>query len=172
VVLLTAPEKNISLVTVLLQMDWFVTVLTAGVGLIVIVKLREVPAQPFMDGVTVIVPATGVLPEFDAVKALILPVPLAPMPNAELLFVQVKVLPATEPVKVVAPPMEPLHIAIFGTELRSTVGSGLAVIVKLLLAPVQPLATGVTVIVSIIGAVVVFLTKKENILPVPELPDA
>ena len=40
-------------------------------------------------------------------------------------------------------------------------------IVKLLLAPLQPLATGVTVIVDTTGVVPVFIPAKLLILPVP-----
>ena len=40
-------------------------------------------------------------------------------------------------------------------------------IVKLLLAPLQPLATGVTVIVATNGVVPMFMPEKLLILPVP-----
>ena len=47
-----------------------------------------VPGQPFTVGVTVMVAVTGVVPVLIAVKAAILPVPLAASPIAGLLFVQ------------------------------------------------------------------------------------
>ena len=50
--------------------------------------------------------------------------------------------------------------------LIDTEGSGTTVIVKLVEAPVQPLTTGVTVIVAIIGDAPAFVAVKE-ILPEP-----
>ena len=59
------------------------------------------PAQPFADGVTVIVAVTGAAVAFVAVKEGMSPDPFAANPMAVLLFVQVKVVPLTGPVKVV-----------------------------------------------------------------------
>jgi hypothetical protein len=56
--------------------------------LTVIVKLWGVPTQPFAVGVTVIVAVTGLALPFVAVKAGILPVPLAAKPMLVVLFVQ------------------------------------------------------------------------------------
>ena len=60
-------------------------------------------------GVTVIVAITTVLPVFVAVKDGILPVPDAPRPIVELLFVQANTVPGTEPVKFTAVVAEPLQ---------------------------------------------------------------
>ena len=50
----------------------------------------------------------------------------------------------------------------------ATTGVGLTVIVNVIDGPLQPLATGVTVIVAVTGALVVFVAVKAAILPVPD----
>lgn len=57
-------------------------------GLTVMVKVWAVPKQPFTVGVTVMVAITGLAVPFVAVKAAIVPVPLAAKPMVVLLFVQ------------------------------------------------------------------------------------
>ena len=59
----------------------------------------------------------------------------------------------------------PVQIVAFDA-LTDTEGSGATVIVKLVEAPVQPLITGVTVIVAVIGDAPAFVAVKE-ILPEP-----
>ena len=77
-----------------------IQIATVGVGLTVMVKFLDGPTQPAPDvGVTVIVATTLVVPLLVAVKAAMLPVPLAAKPILVLLLVQPKVAPA-EPVKV------------------------------------------------------------------------
>ena len=61
---------------------------TVGVGLTVIVNVCGEPAQPFADGVTLIVAVTGALEVFVAVNAAMFPVPLAAKPIEVVLFVQ------------------------------------------------------------------------------------
>ena len=61
---------------------------TVGVGLTVMVKVWGAPAHPLAVGVTVMVAVTGVVPVFTAVKAPMLPVPLAARPMEGVLFVQ------------------------------------------------------------------------------------
>lgn len=51
-------------------------------------KVLAVPVQPSADGVTVIVAVTGALVVFVAVKAAMLPVPLAASPIDVVLLVQ------------------------------------------------------------------------------------
>ena len=51
-----------------------------------------------------------------------------------------------------------------------TVGVGLTVMVKLCVAPLQLLATGVTVMVATIGALVLLVAVNEAILPEPLAP--
>ena len=83
------------------QIAWLEGKITEGVGLTVIVN--EVPAleQLFNVGTTVIV-ETCCAETFDAVIATILPVPVAEMPVAVLLFVQENVAPKGILEKVVA----------------------------------------------------------------------
>ena len=68
-----------------------------GVGFTVIVKLFVEPVQPFADGVTTIAATEGTFVPFNAVKDGILPVPEPASPMLELLFVQLKLVPATVP---------------------------------------------------------------------------
>ena len=66
------------------------------------VKVCEVPGQPLLVGVTVIVETTGVVPVLDAVNEAMSPVPLAPNPVVVLSLVQSYVVPATAPAKLTA----------------------------------------------------------------------
>ena len=59
------------------------------------VNVSATPAQPFADGVTVIVAVTGALDVFVAVNAAILPEPLAAKPIEAVVFVQAYVVPNT-----------------------------------------------------------------------------
>jgi hypothetical protein len=67
------------------------------------------PGQPAADGVTVIEAVTGVVPIFIAVKTGMFPLPLVAKPITVLLFVQLKVVPLTAPVKFIAFAVTPLH---------------------------------------------------------------
>lgn len=67
------------------------------------------PVQPLAVGVMVMVDEMGAVPLLAAVKAGIFPDPLAARPMAVLLFVQVKVVPLTGPLKVVAGTDTPLQ---------------------------------------------------------------
>ena len=67
------------------------------------------PAPEVVDGVTVTVATTGAVPVLMAVKLAILPLPLAARPMDGVLFVQLNVVPATEPVKVTGAVGAPLH---------------------------------------------------------------
>ena len=100
-----------------------------------IVNVTGVPAQPAADGVTVIVPVIGAVVVLVAVKLGILPIPLAANPIAVLLFVQLKVVPATPPVKLTAAVAAALQRTwLTGT---STVAVGLTVIVNVTGVPTQ-----------------------------------
>ena len=68
-----------------------------------------VPVQPNAEGVTVIVAVIGALVVLVAVKAAIFPVPFAANPTKTLLFVQLKAVPVTVPVNVIALVVAPLH---------------------------------------------------------------
>ena len=134
-----------------------------------IVKLIDEPGQPAPVGVTVIVPEIGPVVALVAVKAAILPVPLAARPIAVLEFVQLYTVPATEPVKVTAVVVAPVHTVWSATAL--TFAPGLTVIVKLTGVPGQlmpPLVnTGVIVIVATCGTAVLLIARKAPISPIP-----
>jgi hypothetical protein len=126
------------------------------------------PLHPLAIGVTVIVAVTGALVVFVPVNAAILPVPVAARPIDVVLFVQLNVVPATVPLKVVAATKALLHTVWF--EGCATVGVGFTVIVNACEEPTHELAEGVTVIVAITGAVVALVAVKAPIeLPVPAL---
>ena len=69
------------------------------VGLTVMLKVIAGPGHPFAVGVTVIIPVMGALVALLVVNDGIFPEPLAAKPMAVLLLVQVKVVPATGPVR-------------------------------------------------------------------------
>ena len=64
------------------------------------VNVVGVPGQPLATGVTVMVAVTALAPALMAVKAAILPVPLAAKPMLGVLFVQLYVVPV--PLNVIA----------------------------------------------------------------------
>ena len=109
VVPLTAPVKFTAPVATALHKVWPAGSATFGVGLTVIVKLCAAPGQPFALGVTVIVAATGALVILIAANEEILPLPFLAKPIEGLLFVQVKVVPLTGPVKFIAVVADALH---------------------------------------------------------------
>ena len=73
------------------------------------VNVSGIPVQPTAEGVTVIAAVTGVLPVFIAVNDAILPLPLAARPIDVFVLVQLKVVPLTEPVNVIAFVAAALH---------------------------------------------------------------
>ena len=74
-------------------------------------------------------------------------------------------MPLTVPVKVTPVVAEPLHTVWLA--IAPTVGVGLTVIVKLWVAPGQPLADGVTTTTAIEGEVVPLVAVNDKIFPVP-----
>ncbi len=118
------------------------------------------------------VATSGELPVFTAVKPAILPVPLAAKPMEALLLVQMKVVPATVPLKLMAATFSSAQTTLFVTLLM--VGAGLTVNVNVMGVPVQVLPPleywGVTVMVATTGVDPLFLAEKEGMLPVPEAP--
>src|SRR2546426_927353 len=97
-----------------------------------------------------------------------LPVPLVPKPTlAELL--QLNVVPATAPVKLIATAFSPLQCVRFVTLF--TVGVGFTVMVNEFGAPSQVFPAfvkcGVTVILAVTGAVPLLTAVKGGILPLP-----
>lgn len=106
---LTLPVKFTVLVVALLHKTWLAGCTTFGVGLTVIVKLCTVPVHPFADGEIVMVAVTGALVKLIAVNDGISPEPPAAKPIAVLLFVQLKPVPLTAPVKFMALVAVALH---------------------------------------------------------------
>lgn len=80
------------------------------------------------EGVTVTVAVTGVPPLFTAVKLPMLPVPLSARPMPGLVFVQLKTVPGTVPLKLTAAVELPLQTVWLPT--AATVGVGFTVIVN------------------------------------------
>ena len=85
------------------------TALTVGVGLTVMVNVNGDPVQPLAAGITVMVAITGRVVVLVAVKEAILPAPLAARPIEVVLLVQLKMVPATGPVKEIADVLELLQ---------------------------------------------------------------
>ena len=140
--------------------------LTSGSGFTVIVNVIAVPGQPFAEGVTVIVEMTGAAVLLIPVNEGILPVPLAANPIEGSLFVQLYEVLVTVPVKLIAEVVEALHISwSFGC---ATSGTGLTVIAKVFAGPLQPLTSGVTVMLDVTGTAVLLMAVKDGIGPFPE----
>lgn len=169
----TVPVGVTAVVIVLWHSAWSEMAATFGVGLTVIVKVVGVPEQisvPLVKrGVTVMVDVTGVVPLLTAVKAAMLPEPLAASPMLVLLLVHANVAPGTLPENVIAVVCVPAQRTWLATAF--TVGVGLTVIVNVRTVPVQVTPAfvyeGVTVMVAMIGAVVRFTALKAGIVPVP-----
>ena len=104
-------------------------------------KLVEGPAQPLTLGVTVTVAVTGALSALAATNPPMLPEPAVPKPtSAEL--VQSKVVPITEPPKVMPAAFAPAQCSRLPIEF--TDGVGLTVTVKVVAGPEQPLSVAIT----------------------------
>ena len=99
-----------------------------------------------------------------ATKLPILPEPLAANPMELLLFVQLKIVPGTEPMKFTGAVLDPLHNTWLGIGL--TVGVGSTVTVAVIDGPTQPLAVGVMV-KTVVCITPTALVSVPEILPVP-----
>src|SRR5262245_13015699 len=88
----TVPENITPAVPDPLHTVWSDGSVTFGVGLTVMVKVCADPVHtgPAVDGVTVMVATTGVVPAFTAAKAPMLPVPAAAKPIEGVSLVQLK----------------------------------------------------------------------------------
>lgn len=147
------------------QYDCVAMALTVGVGFTVIVNVVGVPVQPLAVGVTVIVPVIGFVPVLVLVNAGTFPLPVVANPIAELVFVQLYVVPAMFPpgtTNVVKAPLQTVWFAI-----GFTVGAGFTVIVNVVGVPVQPLAVGVTVMVALMGELPVLVAVNAGMVPFP-----
>ena len=131
------------------------------------VAVVVVPIQPFAEGVMVKVTVIGAEVVLVSAPKILLPEPDAAIPVtvAVLLRVHVKVVPLTGPdsVMVVIRASEQM-VCVAG--VATAVGVGLTNTVAVIAAPGQPLAVGVIVNVTVIGALVV-LVKEPEMLPLP-----
>ena len=75
----------------------------------VMVNVNGDPVQPLAAGITVMVAITGLVVVLVAVKEAILPAPLAARPIEVVLLVQLKMVPATGPLKETADVVVPLQ---------------------------------------------------------------
>ena len=82
---------------------------TVVVGYTVMLKLRGVPTQPLAVGVTVMVANSVVVVLLVATKEAMLPFPLAARPMEGLLFDQLKVVPTTGLLRLMAAVLSPLQ---------------------------------------------------------------
>lgn len=102
--------------------------------------MTGVPVQPLAEGVIVIVAVAAVVVPFVAVKDGMSPDPLAAKPIAGLLFVQLKVVPGTEPVVSVTGVTTLLQYV--WLETAFTVGNGFIVTVVVVVTVPQPFDAG------------------------------
>ena len=107
----TLPVKLVAAVLAALQITWFAGCTTLGVGFTVIVKLCAGPLHPLAKGSTTMPATTTAFVLLIAVKEGISPVPFAAKPIAGLLFIQLKLLAATGPEKLMVAVLAPLHKA-------------------------------------------------------------
>ena len=106
---LTEPEKFTGLVVAALHKVWLAGCTTFGVGFTVIVKFCGTPEHPLINGITLMVAVTGAAVKLIAVNEGIFPAPFAARPIEVLLFVQLKPVPLTAPLKLTALVAAPLH---------------------------------------------------------------
>ena len=142
------------------------TALVVGVGFTRTVAVIGAPGQPLAVGVIVNVTIAGANVVLVSVP-LILPEPLAAMPVtvATLSLVQLNVVPTTLPVNTIVVIGLAEHI-VWAAGVAATSGVGFTSIVAVIGAPGHPLAVGVMVKVTVIGAKVV-LVSVPLILPEP-----
>ena len=93
--------------------------------------------------------------------------PLVPNPTS-LVLVQLKLVPDTGPLKLIAVPLAPLQCVRLATVFTVTVG--LTVTVNVAGVPTQPLAVGVTVTVAVTGAVPALAAVYAPMSPAPLVP--
>lgn len=170
--LYTVPATGLPLSTIVViglaeQIVWLDGVAVAvGVGLTSTVAVIAAPEQPLAVGVIVKVTVTGALVVLLSVP-LILPAPLAAMPVTAtvLSLVQLNTVPATVPFITIVVMARLLHI-VCADGVAVAVGVGLTNTVAVITGPLQPLAVGVMVKVTVIGELV-RLVSVPLILPAP-----
>lgn len=116
------------------------------------------------------VATAGALPVLVVAKEGMFPVPLAPSPIDVLLFDHEYVVdpPVLSVEKLTASVAAPTHLT--WSAGSSTCPEGLTVMVKVWAVPAHPSNAGVTVIVAVTGALVLFVAVNDGILPVPDAP--
>ena len=156
--LFTLPLSRIGVILAPEQIVWLFGVdTTSGVGFTRTVAVIDEPGQPLALGVMVNFTRTGAKVVFVNVP-LIFPTPFAAMPVIVVVAsrVQEKVVPLTLPLNRIGVMPAPEQIVwLFGVDTAS--GVGLTRTVAVIGEPIQPLALGVMVNVTSIGAKVVFV---------------
>ena len=114
-----------------------------------------VPTHELAVGVTVIIPDIPAAVVLVALNAFTVATPEPGAPILVFEFTQLKVVPITLPVNVVAATLAPAQNVELGTTL--TVGIGFTNTVKLVGVPIHELADGVTVITPDIPAALLFV---------------
>ena len=162
-VAVTRPVKVTSVVSVPLQITWSATAFTVGVGFTTMLNDCVIPLHEFDIGVTVNDALIGVFDTFVAVNEIGLPEPVDVNPITVLLFVQLYIV-------LLIP--EPVKVTLAGTPLQSaelliafTTGVGLTVNENVVMAPIQVLEDGVTVIRAVIGTLTAFVAEKALMVP-------
>jgi len=138
-----------------------------GIGLTTIVAVIGVPEHPLAVGVTVKVTVTAAFVVLVNTAAGTLPTPAAgrPVTVTLLSLTHEYVVPATAPVNTICWLVEPVQI-VWVDGVAVAVGVGFTNTVAVVVGPLQPLATGVTVKVTVIGTLVV-LVNVPLIFPEP-----
>ena len=98
----TEPVNTMAVTADCWHKTWSAGCATVAVGFTVIVKVLEPPGQPLPAGVTVMVAVTGEAVKLIALKAGILPVPLAARPMDGSVLVQFYMVPPEVTVKTTA----------------------------------------------------------------------
>jgi hypothetical protein len=164
----TLPVSAIVVIAEPEQIVWLDGVATAfGIGFTMIVAVIGVPGQPLATGVIVKVTVTAALVKLVNAAAGTLPAPLAgrPVTVALLSLTQLYTVPATAPVNTIGRVVDPVQIVcVVGVAVAF--GVGFTNTVAVIGAPLQPLAAGVMVNVTVIGILVVFVSVP-LILPAP-----
>ncbi len=136
------------------------------------VKLTGAPVHvkplPVYDGVAVMVAVIACEPVLTATKEAIFPLPPAASPIEGAEFVQLKTVPVTGPLKLMAAVGLLWQTTWLFTV--STAGAGFTVMVYPDAIPAQPLAVGVIIICATIGPGPGLVAVKPGMLPVPEAP--
>ena len=148
-----------------IQVPLKTSIFANGIGLTLKVKLLFGPKHPLKAALTVIVPVSENPELFIAINEGIFPEPFAAKPILVLLFTQLKLEPGIVPVNVIGEVFEPEQIIWLAGIMTS--GVGLIKIANVCGRAMQPLETGVTVILAEIIVELLFVVINDGILPEP-----